>query len=313
MFSTLLLLSSILGLLIGSFLNVLIYRYGTGQSVAYGRSQCLNCGKELLWHELIPVFSFLVQKGKCRGCGSKISFQYPIIELISAALFALVFIRQYNLYSLYSLFSHGLLYYSLLLLFYFFTAGLLLVIAVYDLKHKIIPNSLVYWFIGLSVVKLILFLFIFPGVSPLKFPYFFDLLAPIILFTPFALLWFISGGRWIGFGDAKLAFGIGAMLGFVSGLSAVVLGFWIGAAICIILIAAQKFYSRRRVSEMRKEYLSHFRAEDGDIRDENISYSGFTELNRKSEIPLGPFLILGVFIVLFFHLDVLGIAAFFIA
>lgn len=282
MFSLLLFSSFILGLIIGSFLNVVIYRYGTSQSPWKGRSQCLNCGKELSWYELIPIVSFLIQKGKCRVCGSKISLQYPLVEMTSAILFALIFVRQYNLYSLYSAYPHGLLYSVLFLIFYFSIASILLIIAVYDLRHKIIPNTLVYWFIGLASFKLALFLFVCPGVSPFTFPYVYDLLAPVIFFIPFWLLWSVSSGRWIGFGDAKLAFGIGALLGFVLGLSAIVLGFWIGAVICLLLMAVQ-----------------------------HVSPGLFKHLDGKSEIPLAPFLILGVFIALFSHIDVLGIAGYF--
>jgi len=69
-------LAGIIGLLVGSFLNVVIYRYNTGLSIVKGRSKCLSCGKTLDWYELIPLFSFLFLKGKCLGCKSKISKQY---------------------------------------------------------------------------------------------------------------------------------------------------------------------------------------------------------------------------------------------
>ncbi len=279
----LLILSVILGLCIGSFLNVVIFRYGTGISPFTGRSKCQVCDRELVWYELIPVVSYLVLHGQCRTCKTKISYQYAIVELISGALFGLVFIRQYALYnSIYSAFPHGLLYSLLFLLFYFIIISVLLVIAVYDLRHKIIPNGLVYTFIVLSVAKLLLFYFISSGVSPFTFPFYMDVLAPILLFVPFWFLWAVSRGTWIGFGDAKLAVGIGALLGFVSGLSAIVLGFWIGAVVCLALIIIQK-------------YLPNL----------------FGPLHAKSEIPLAPFLILGTLIVLFWRVDALGIAAYF--
>ncbi len=161
------------------------------------------------------------------------------------------------------------------------------------MRHKIIPNDFVYWFISLSLVKLVVFYaFCFPVLSDasflsvsLHFPYVFDLLAPVILFLPFWLLWRVSCGAWIGFGDAKLAVGIGALLGFVYGLSAIVLGFWIGAAICLVLLGIQRAFPG-----------THFLG---------------SHLTATSEVPLGPFLILGVFIVLFWHVDVLGIASYF--
>ncbi len=285
-----LVLFSVLGLFIGSFLNVVIYRYNTGKSAMTGRSMCLTCGKQLHWYENIPVVSFLFLRGRCSGCGTHISCQYPLVEISSAVLFALVFVRQYVLYTtLYSTYAHGLLYSSILLFFYFSIVSILLIIAVYDMRHKIIPNEFVFWFIGLSAIKLIVFyLFCFPIISggsflstSFHFPYIMDLFAPLILFTPFWLLWVVSQGRWIGFGDAKLAVGIGALLGFVYGLSAIVLGFWIGAAVCLLLLVIQRIFP------------------------------GIFHLTAGSEVPLGPFLILGVCIVFFTHVDVLGISQFF--
>src|SRR3989338_4512275 len=87
----------ILGLIIGSFLNVVILRCGTGKSILKGSSRCPNCEKKLSWRELIPVLSFIIQKGRCRTCQSKISWQYPIVELLTGIIFALVFLKIWNL------------------------------------------------------------------------------------------------------------------------------------------------------------------------------------------------------------------------
>ncbi len=269
----------VFGAIVGSFLNVCIYRYGTGVSFAKGRSHCPCCGKILRTKELVPIFSFLFQKGRCVGCGSKISWQYPIVELFSAILFVLVFLRQYALYPLYTMYPHGVTYLVSLTAFYWVTLSLLLVIAAYDMRHKIIPNGLVYAFGTLSVIKLLTFAFLFKG--PLSI---LDLLAPIILFIPFWFLWKVSGGTWIGLGDGKLAFGIGALLGLSFGISALILGFWIGAALCILLMIIEK---------LAPGLLKHL---------------GLPNIRRGSEIPLGPFLIIGTIIVLFCRVDVLGLS-----
>jgi len=267
----------IIGLLIGSFLNVVIYRYNTGLSFAKGRSQCFVCGKKLEWYELIPVLSFLVQKGRCSSCQTKISLQYPLVELLTGILFVCVVIRQISLFSIFSFYEHGVTYSLLLALYYFIIVSLLVVIGVYDVRHKIIPDGIVYAFIGLALGKLFLFTYLFG--LPLTLVGTLDLLAPLLLSLPFAFLWFVSKGMWIGFGDAKLVFGIGALLGFSLGLSAVMSAFWIGALFSLIIVLVQKIYSTS------------------------------THINLKSEIPFAPFLILGTLFAWFTHIDVLGLTA----
>ena len=80
----------LLGTIIGSFLNVVIYRFNTGKSITKGRSICMSCDKSLRWYELIPIFSFLIQSGKCRRCASSISHQYPFVEFITGFIFVLL-------------------------------------------------------------------------------------------------------------------------------------------------------------------------------------------------------------------------------
>ena len=88
------LLIFIFGLLVGSFLNCLIYRLETGGSFLKGRSFCPRCKHILNWQDLIPIFSFLILKRKCRYCGKKISWQYPLVELVTAILFVLIFFHS---------------------------------------------------------------------------------------------------------------------------------------------------------------------------------------------------------------------------
>ena len=164
-----------------------------------------------------------------------------------------------------------------------------MVIAVYDLKHKIIPDLFVFLFILLSLGKLFLTV---PLSLLLHFPYILDLLAGPILALPIFLLWLVSRGRWIGLGDAKLALGIGWFLGFSLGISALVIGFWIGAIVSLFLLALSKL-SRR-----------------GFVRKTLLGF-GLKNLTMASEVPLAPFLIAGVFVVFFWHIDVVGLGYFF--
>src|SRR3990167_1067279 len=115
----------VLGAIVGSFLNVVglrwdLLRHGGGLSTLGGRSSCPSCRKVLEWYELIPIFSFLILRGRCLSCGGKISWQYPIVELWTGLIFVTVsyiFIPVFFVY---------------------------IVITIYDLRHKIIPNPFLY-------------------------------------------------------------------------------------------------------------------------------------------------------------------------
>ena len=229
-------------------MNVFILRYNTGLSFAKGRSKCFSCGKELLWYELIPIVSFLFLKGKCSECKSKISFQYPLVEFATGLIFVLIFWKA------------GL---TILLPFYLFLGALLIAISIYDFMHKVIPDGMVFTFDTVALISLFVK---FGFLNSFHLPFLLDLLAGPILFSFFAFLWFISSGRWMGFGDAKLALGVGWFLGISCGITAIMLAFWIGAIISILLMGLQKL---------------------------NLSHLGLT---IKSEIPFAPFIILGLFI-----------------
>ncbi len=240
------------GTIIGSFLNVVVYRYNSGASPLKGRSMCFACGKTLAWYELVPVVSFLLQRGRCSKCQVRLSWQYPLVEMLSGVMFVAVFLLNKPILE------------SVYLLTVFST---LLVIAVYDLRHQIIPDGLAALFAGLSLVWFVSTI----GERALHFPYFWTLIAGPMLFFPFWALWFVSKGCWLGLGDGKLALGIGWFLGATLGASAVMLAFWIGAAWALTLMAFQRL---------------------------TLNFRG-AKLSLQSEIPFGPFLILGVVIVYF--------------
>lgn len=246
----------IFGTIIGSFLNVVIYRYNSGTSPLTGRSQCFSCGKTLSWRELIPIVSFLIARGRCAQCGVRLSWQYPIVEFFTGSIFVAVFLL-------------GKVIPETALLFAIFST--LLVIAVYDLRHQIIPDGLAALFALLGLAK---FFLAVPISRAIHFPYVWTLIAGPMLFFPFWALWFVSRGRWLGLGDGKLALGIGWFLGATLGGSAIMLAFWIGAAWALVIMGAQKVF---------------YRAKKG--------------LSMKSEIPFGPFLILAVFIVYFIKVN----------
>jgi prepilin signal peptidase PulO-like enzyme (type II secretory pathway) len=224
----------------------------------------MNCNRELRWYELIPVFSFLVQSGKCRRCASKISHQYPLVELVTGLVFALIAFKFLPILYV----SYGL--YMFFVILYVFIFSLLIVISVYDLRHKIIPDRLVFIFIIIS------FLSIFINSSLLGstfiLPTFWNLISGPLLSLPFVALWYFSKGRLMGLGDGKLVLGIGWMLGLSQGLVAVIVSFWIGTIVSLLLM----FLSKKKI-------------------------------NMKTEIPFAPFLIISTFIIFLFNFDILSL------
>ena len=132
------LIAGLFGLIIGSFINVLVLRY-PARSLG-GRSMCMSCGGEIAWYDNIPLFSWIFLRGHCRRCGSAISVQYPLVEATTGAIFALV--------SASSDISAGIsgLYAAALLIPMLFIAALLIAIATYDIKHTIIPDAWAYTF-----------------------------------------------------------------------------------------------------------------------------------------------------------------------
>ena len=251
----------IFGTLIGSFLNVVILRHNTGKNLK-GRSKCQSCGKVLKPMELVPVFSFLIQKGACSVCKSKISMQYPMVEFLTGVLFLMVFLTYTSIIEA---------------IFSLIVISLLIIVAVYDFRHGIIPNTFVYWFVSLSVLALFFDLNTFSFVNPDMW----SLLAGPILALPVWLLWQFSGGRWIGLGDAKLFLGVGWFLGLSKGITAFMLSFWIGAAVSLLLIFIV------RLMRIKKLNL------------------GLKDLTIKTEIPFAPFIILSFLIVYLFEFNLI--------
>jgi prepilin signal peptidase PulO-like enzyme (type II secretory pathway) len=250
----------VLGLLVGSFMNVVILRFGTGLSIAKGRSKCFACGKGLSWYELVPLLSFLFQMGKCRGCFSKISWQYPLVELSTALAFVLIYSRTINVATAYE----SLIAFVLLCVFF----CLYIAIFVYDFRHKIIPDAFSYT-AALVALALIALEWRMTGTIDL-----YKVIAGPSLFLFFYFFWFVSRGTWMGFGDAKLALSVGWFLGLWKGIAAILLSFWIGAVVSLLIILVQRFRTKRR------------------------------RLGMKSEIPFAPFILIGFAIAFIWGLDI---------
>ena len=247
----------VFGLCVGSFLNCVIYRTElqagmpagpSRKAVSFlrGKSFCPRCKHTLKWIDLIPVLSFLFLKGKCRYCKKKISIQYPLVEISTGIIFILIF----N-FSAQGGPASG--WQFLNLVFWFYVASVLIIIFVYDLKHYIIPDKVLFPAI------IIAFLYRLFGNFYLITNF---LIAVVIASGFFLIIFLVSKGKWMGFGDVKLAILMGLLLGISSVLAALFVAFFFGAIISIILIILNK-------------------------------------KKLKSEIPFGPFLIIGTFLAMF--------------
>ena len=222
----------------GSFLLVVSLRYNTGVSLQ-GRSRCFSCGKNLVWYELVPVLSYLFQRGRCRGCSSHISSETVFTELAMGITFALISVRGLFVGQELMIWSTPYLIGTFLLFALF---SVLAVIFLYDLRHKIIPDMLSLAFGVLAFISMFFFgfdsdVFVYTGFA---LPTTLSVLAGILVPLPFALIWLFSKGRMMGLGDPKLMVGIGFLLGFSQGFTAVFVSFWVGTLFILSLLLIEK-------------------------------------------------------------------------
>ena len=261
------------GLVVGSFLNCVIYRLALPNfslknlGGLKGRSFCPLCKHELAWQDLIPVFSFIFLRGKCRYCREKISLQYPLVELAAGIIFLLVFLPWCNEFTPVNLLS---------LWYFWIISCFLIVIFVYDLKHYIIPDKIIYPAIIIAGIFNLQFLISEEGSAPFftfapingSSVFNYSILAAILVAAFFLAIVLISRGKWMGIGDIKLAFLMGLFLGWPNILVALFSAFFIGAIIGVGLVLSGK-------------------------------------KTLKSEVPFGPFLVTGTFIALFWGQEII--------
>lgn len=233
----------ILGTLIGSFLNCLLYRLEQNKSFVFGRSICPKCKHELAWKDLVPILSFVFLRARCRYCKKRISFQYPLIELISGILLSLLF------------YYTGLTAEFGFLAFIFFS---MLAIFIYDLRHFIIPDKILFPLIFVT------FIYVLINSSAVL-----ALLSALGAALFFLIIYLLSKGEWMGFGDVKLAVFLGLFLSWPNILLGLFLSFVIGAIIGIGLIV-------------------------------------FGKKGLKSQVPFGPFLIIGSVIAFFWGQEIIN-------
>lgn len=286
----------ILGLGIGSFLNVVSLRYKPDQrifdfKIIGGRSRCQDCGNQLKWYELFPLFSFISQKGKCRNCGNKLSWQYPIVEMLSGLIFVFIplylnsslkfldftFLSKFNFEAPFT--SQSILM-SVLWILVFLS---FLLLSIIDFRHSIIPDQINIFLAVLGVV----ITFLWTSVHKFQLTYSFvghyalllgsqeniwtnRLFGAFIGILFVGLIILISRGRGMGMGDLKLVAALGLIFGWPDVLLILFLAFIIGSIFVLpMLIRKQK--------------------------------------GMKDAIPFGPFIIVGAVLVFFFGFEIMKI------
>lgn len=266
----------VIGLCIGSFINAFQYRAEPGKSLK-GRSYCPRCKHQLAWYDLTPVLSWIFLGGKCRYCHKPISVQYPIVEILTGVVVVL-FVSTTNLdqtmtdlllgEKTFSAFE--LLNLSIAVVSLLFVVGSLVLIALHDYKTKYVLSSVVYWTIAASCIFHATQYngqLAFWSLINYFLPFF---LAAAISGVGFFVIYFFSRGKWMGAGDIELAVLMGILLGWPKTIVAFYVAFVVGALV-----------------------------------------GGYLLINKqakmKTEIPFGPFLILGTTIAFFYGKQLLEI------
>lgn len=259
----------IFGLAMGSFLNVVALRYRPERSFInldwlHGRSHCSQCKRQLRWYELIPVFSFIIQCCRCRGCSAPISWQYPIVELLTGYAFLLPLFYFYPLYSF--PFEHP--YREALSHIWLVVAALMIVLSVIDWRIMIIPDEIN----GALALIGIAFAFLAPPsflenysfiLPSFENPLANHLAGGIVGFALLGLIVLVSRGRAMGMGDVKFAGAMGLLLGLPDIVFALAFAFLVGGAWSAFLLL-------------------------------------FCKTSLKSMVPFGPFLVIGFWLNIFF-------------
>ncbi len=240
----------ILGLIFGSFLNVLLWRLPEGKGIG-GRSKCRSCHHTLAWYDLIPILSFIYLRGKCRYCDTPIHIRYPVVELATALSLVLFMIFRQPALNADSIITA-------------FIIVVLVSLVFFDFLYFILPDVLI---LPAATIYLAYDIMRVPNVASY-------IITGLLLAAFFAIIYAVSKGRSLGFGDVKLALLIGLVLGYPLGFIAVIGGIWLASIVALLLMFLKR-------------------------------------VGPKDAIPLGSFLALSTIICIIFYNEVLPIAALF--
>ena len=220
------------GLIIGSFLGVIIDRSVHGDSFIYGRSKCPKCRKTIRWYDNIPLISFFLLRGRCRNCGKQISWSYPVIEGMTGALFVWWYVIGAAVFKL------STQPFTILQPAFWLLVGIgFLVVFFADFLYGIIPNGAVYGLTALGIA----YRLALTGMSIMRpIDLLFSLLAAMAMTVFFLFLWWITKKRGLGLGDVKFVLPLGLIVGWPAILVAVFLADILGAVTGLLLIAGGK-------------------------------------------------------------------------
>lgn len=223
----------ILGLAVGSFVNVVVMRTLAGEDFIRGRSRCDYCRRPLSWYEMIPLLSFLVLRGRCRSCGHEIDIMHPLIELIVGILFVWWWLIGFAFFQLTANLSLQIVQPA----FWLLAALLLLIISLVDTISYYIPNWAIQglWWL---VISYRLFLTWQGWYQPTDFAW--SMLGAGLLLLFFLALWLVTKGKGFGFGDVKLIFPLALVMGWPNMIIGVWLAFVVGAFVGILLLLRGK-------------------------------------------------------------------------
>lgn len=196
------------GIVIGSFCNVCIYRIPKQESIMVD-SHCMNCGEKLHWYDLVPLFSFIILKGRCRKCQTKLSLQYPLIEGMNGALYVVVILANgWNLFSV----------------IYCLLTSALIVLSVIDFRTYLIPNQINAFILVLGIITVILDREHATG----------HLIGMAGISGFLLILYLLTAGRGIGGGDIKLMAAAGLITGWQISVLSFLTGCILGSVIHLI-------------------------------------------------------------------------------
>ncbi|TAK58743.1 prepilin peptidase [Patescibacteria group bacterium] len=260
-----------IGLCVGSFVNVQVFRFGFIEH-SRPRSCCMACDMPISWYDLIPIFSYVALSGRCRTCGSALSIQYPLIEGIVGLLFLVAFFIMPPVLSLWSILAFAMLL--------VFLASLVALVA-YDTRHTLVPMPFVYMLAGSALVASIaqsLF-------SNSFFPLVDSLIGGAVLFGGFFSIVLVTRGRGMGVGDAYVVGAAGLLLGLFRGIESVMFGVWSATIVYLIIFLLSSIHSKKRL-------LPHG-----------------ARVTMKTELPFVPFLAFGIGLALFTTLSPLSLGS----